>query len=137
MEQIELIHLQALDKTLPPGSIRLDMNPNLQLWVAEMLPRDLAYLNGAGIDARWLVAEADPAFFALTKRLHHALHGMAGDGSPLDAVGRRHYEAVSEANAAKLLAVVGDCAVAGHADLVVLHDPQVLGLARPLRCAHP
>jgi hypothetical protein len=36
---IGMIHLQALDRSLPPGSIRLDMDPNLQLWVAEMLPR--------------------------------------------------------------------------------------------------
>lgn len=35
---IGMVHLQALDRTLPPGSIRLDMDPGLQLWVAEMLP---------------------------------------------------------------------------------------------------
>jgi trehalose synthase len=97
--------------------------------VAEMLPRVLAYLNGAGIDTRWLVAEADPAFFGLTKRLHHALHGMAGDGTPLDAARRQHYDRISQANAAKLLSIV----IPG--DLVVLHDPQVLGLAGPLRAA--
>ena len=33
-----MIHLQALDHALPSGSIRLDMDPGLQLWVAEMLP---------------------------------------------------------------------------------------------------
>src|SRR5205814_4284777 len=66
--------------------------------VAEMLPRVLAYLNGAGIDARWLVSEADAPFFRITKRLRHALHGMRGDGTPLDVGNRRHYRSISEAN---------------------------------------
>ncbi|HSJ97607.1 MAG TPA: glycosyl transferase family 1, partial [Myxococcota bacterium] len=43
--------------------------------VAEMLPPLVGYTRGAGIDARWVVIEGDPAFFRVTKRLHHALHG--------------------------------------------------------------
>src|SRR5947207_14483743 len=74
--------------------------------VAEMLPRVLGYLNGAGVDARWLVTEADGAFFRLTKRLHHALHGMRGDGTPLDPARRGHYQTISTANAAKMLPAV-------------------------------
>ena len=35
---VGMIHLQSLDRSLPAGSIRLDMDPSLQLWVAEMLP---------------------------------------------------------------------------------------------------
>jgi trehalose synthase len=37
--------------------------------VAEMLQTLLAYARGAGIDARWLVIEGDPEFFAITKRI--------------------------------------------------------------------
>src|SRR6478752_3784103 len=47
--------------------------------VAEMLQTLLAYGNGAQIENRWLVIDGDPAFFAITKRLHNRLHGAAGD----------------------------------------------------------
>ena len=48
--------------------------------VAEMLQVLLPFSRGAGVDARWLVVDADPEFFAITKRLHHRLHGRPGDG---------------------------------------------------------
>jgi len=51
--------------------------------VAEMLPALLAYTTGLGIDGRWFVIEGDPEFFAITKRLHHRLHGEPGDFGPL------------------------------------------------------
>ena len=43
--------------------------------VAEMVRSLLAYARGAGVDARWAVFQGPPAFFALTKRLHNAIHG--------------------------------------------------------------
>ena len=43
--------------------------------VAEMLQTLLAYARGAGVEARWLVIEGDPAFFAITKRIHNWLYG--------------------------------------------------------------
>jgi trehalose synthase len=95
--------------------------------VAEMLGPLLAYSRGAGIDARWLVATGDPAFFAVTKRIHHALHGSAGDGSPLGERERRVYEHTLALNAADLEARVRPD------DVVVLHDPQTLGLASVAR----
>ena len=94
--------------------------------VAEMLRSLLAYARGAGIDARWLVIEGNPDFFRLTKRLHHALHGSRGDGSPLGAEARRVYEEVSAANAEEMLTLVRP------GDVVFLHDPQTAGLAAAL-----
>src|ERR671939_378048 len=81
--------------------------------VAEMLQTLLAYARGAGIDARWLVIEGDPEFFAITKRLHNGLYGSPGDGGELGAAERRHYEAVNRRNADELLALVrpGDVVV--------------------------
>jgi trehalose synthase len=90
--------------------------------VAEMLQVMVAYGRGAGVDARWLVLDGDPEFFALTKRLHNFLHGSAGDGGQLDDAARAHYEAVLARNLADLL---------GHVrpgDIVLLHDPQTAGL---------
>ena len=56
--------------------------------VAEMLPPLLGYTRSVGIDSRWLVIRGEPDFFRVTKRLHHALHGSAGDGTPLDDAAR-------------------------------------------------
>jgi trehalose synthase len=94
--------------------------------VAEMLPRLVAYARGAGVDARWMVLEGTPEFFRLTKRIHHALHGSAGDGSPLGPAERAVYDEVLRDNAEELLALVRP------RDIVVLHDPQTAGLAPAL-----
>jgi trehalose synthase len=51
--------------------------------VAEMLRSFLRYARGLDVDVRWLVFEGPPEFFRITKRVHNALHGSAGDGSPL------------------------------------------------------
>lgn len=48
--------------------------------VAEMLQALLAYGRGAGVDTRWLVLDATPDFFRVTKRVHNLLHGSVGDG---------------------------------------------------------
>lgn len=97
--------------------------------VAEMLQTLLAYARGAGVDARWLVIRGDAEFFAITKRIHNGLYGSPGDGGPLGAPERRHYEAVLRRNLEDLRASVR----AG--DVVVLHDPQPAGLAGELRRA--
>ena len=88
-----------------------------------MLQTLLAYGNGAGVENRWLVLRADPEFFAITKRLHNALHGEPGDGGPLGAAEHAHYDAVLRTNLTELLAR------ASARDVVVLHDPQSAGLA--------
>jgi trehalose synthase len=91
--------------------------------VAEMLRSLLPYVRGFGIDARWIVIDGTPKFFRVTKRLHHALHGSEGDGSPLADAERAIYERVCQANADELSAVVRP------RDIVILHDPQTAGLA--------
>ena len=95
--------------------------------VAEMLQTLLAYGKGAGIENRWLVLGGDPPFFAITKRLHNALHGEPGDGKPLGPEEREHYESVLRNNLADLASRVSP------RDIVLLHDPQTAGLADGLR----
>src|SRR5262245_30163850 len=97
--------------------------------VSEMLQTLLAYVRGVGVDARWLVIEGNPEFFAVTKRLHNGLHGSPGDGGELGAAERARYEATLRGNADQLLAVVR------RGDVVILHDPQPAGLAAGLRRA--
>lgn len=94
--------------------------------VAEMLQTLLAYVRGAGIDARWLVIQGDPEFFAITKRIHNGLYGFPGDGGELGEMERSHYEEVLARNAQELLALVNP------GDVVIVHDPQPAGLADTL-----
>lgn len=96
--------------------------------VAEMLRPLLAYVRGAGVDTRWRVIQGDNEFFAFTKRLHNALHGELGDGSPVDDSRRLAYEETLARNAHEL------CAVVQPEDFVVLHDPQTVGLAPHVAC---
>ncbi len=95
--------------------------------VAEMLQALLAYARGAGVDARWLVLDADPAFFAITKRVHNALHGEMDSGSDLGASQHEHYARVLEKNQASLRNLVQP------GDIVLLHDPQTAGLIDGVR----
>ena len=95
--------------------------------VAEMLATLLAYVRGAGVQTRWAVLHADPAFFAITKRLHNAVHGSRGDGGPLGPAERAHYESVLAGNLADLAPHVR------QDDIVLLHDPQTAGLVDGLK----
>ncbi|MGH7692005.1 MAG: glycosyltransferase, partial [Candidatus Dormibacteria bacterium] len=94
--------------------------------VAEMLQSVLCYLVGAGIDTRWLVIDVGPEFFQLTKRMHNLLHGSSGDGGALGDPEMTAYEQALAPNAQWL----EDHLRPG--DMVVLHDPQALGLTPSL-----
>ena len=94
--------------------------------VAEMLQSLLGYTRGLGIDTRWLVVQGNDAFFRVTKRLHHALHGEPGDGSPLGTAERELYEETLRPAALELRAL------ARPGDFLLLHDPQTAGLAPAL-----
>jgi trehalose synthase len=90
--------------------------------VAEMLQTLLAYVRGAGIDARWLVIQGDTQFFEITKRIHNGLYGSPGDGGPLGDAERAHYERVLRRNAVELAELIRP------GDIVLIHDPQPAGL---------
>jgi trehalose synthase len=90
--------------------------------VAELLESLVAYARGAGVDARWMVVEGTPEFFAVTKRIHNRLHGSEGDGGALDGEARRVYEDVLSRN------VEGFAGRIREGDVVILHDPQPAGL---------
>ena len=95
--------------------------------VAEMLRSILGYVLDSGIRTRWLVLAGDPPFFALTKRLHNAIHGAGDISTPGDS-DRAHYQDVLfQRNLPALLELVGP------RDVVILHDPQAAGLVVPLQ----
>ena len=90
--------------------------------VAEMLRSFLRYTRGLDIDVRWLVFEGPPAFFRITKRVHNALHGSPGDGSPLGPEQAAVYQCTTSENAVAMDALVRP------GDVVICHDPQTAGL---------
>jgi trehalose synthase len=90
--------------------------------VAEMLQSSLRYTRGLDIAARWFVLEGPPEFFRLTKRVHNALHGSLGDGSPLGHEQHALFERVSRDNSVTLDALIRPD------DIVICHDPQTAGL---------
>ena len=97
--------------------------------VAEMLHPLLAYGRGAGVDVRWMVMAGDPAFFEITKRLHHNVHGEEGSAGDLGEAERAHAQEVCRANFEELRALVRDD------DIVICHDPQTTWLV-PAFAAH-
>jgi trehalose synthase len=92
--------------------------------VAEMLRSLIGYARGAGVDARWVVIEGNPEFFAITKRLHNRLHGV--QDAPLGEREREVYEQCCAANAEALAERLRP------EDVVLLHDPQTAGMIPPL-----
>jgi trehalose synthase len=89
--------------------------------VAELLASSLGYLVDDGIAARWLVLEGDAEFFRITKRIHNRLHGVLGDGGALGPAEQAHYQEVIRGN-------VDGTTIIASGDVVVVHDPQPLGL---------
>ena len=97
--------------------------------VAEMLRALLPWARGADINTRWLVVSGSPDFFAVTKRVHNHIYGFRGDGGPLGPSERAVYERTLAENAHEIRALIRP------GDVVILHDPQTVGLAQAMRTA--
>lgn len=95
--------------------------------VVELLRPILGYARGVGVDARWAVIGGSPAFYEVTKRIHNRLHAFDNDGGLLDEQARRIYEQTLAMNARAFVQLVRP------RDVVILHDPQTVGLAAALR----
>lgn len=94
--------------------------------VAEMLHVLLPLILGVGLKTRWFVVEGDPEFFALTKRLHHRLHGNKGDDGHLGEAERAIKQRIADKNIETLLDAISP------GDVVILHDPQPAAMAAML-----
>ncbi len=87
--------------------------------VAEMLYSSIPMLNALGIEAEWKVIQGDEEYFECTKSLHNLLQGKEGDFS------LRCKRAYTD-NIAKCC---GTNIIDYQPDVVLVHDPQPLGLA--------
>lgn len=90
--------------------------------VAEMLYSSVPFLNSLGIEAEWKVIKGNPEFFESTKSIHNLLQGMEGTFTPEMEL--------------SYWSTLDDCAksnIIDHPDVVVINDPQPLGLAYHLR----
>jgi trehalose synthase len=90
--------------------------------VAEMLHSSVPFLNALGIEAEWKVICGNKEYFEITKRLHNLLQGMKGPFTP--EMEQIYFHTLEESNKASL--------VDNNPDVVVVHDPQPLGLRRYL-----
>jgi len=91
--------------------------------VAEMLYSSVPFLNNLGVETEWKVIKGNDEFFECTKGLHNLLQGMRGTFS--QEMERAYY------------CTIADCArsdiVDGYYDIIMVNDPQPLGLARHLK----
>jgi trehalose synthase len=124
-EQVAAVHAAAaqVKARLGDGAIWNVNSTAVGGGVAEMLQPLIGYGRGVGLDVRWVVIGGEREFFHITKRLHHHLHGSAGDGGPLGDDERPVYEEVLRESTAVLAGRIR----AG--DVVILHDPQTAGMA--------
>lgn len=97
--------------------------------VAEMLHVLVGYIQDTGINISWLVMAGDAEFFTITKRIHNRLHGVAGDSGNLGSDEIDHFQRITESNVASLANRIRE------GDVVLLHDPQTVGMAGHLVAA--
>lgn len=84
--------------------------------VAEILSRMIPLLRDLGVDASWDVIKGNERFFAITKNIHNALHGLSVH-IPQDDLD--YFLEVNRQNCESL-------DLSG--DIVFVHDPQPIGL---------
>ncbi|WP_331233719.1 glycosyltransferase [Natronorarus salvus] len=93
--------------------------------VAELLRSLVPLFEDVGVETDWAVMEADEPFFDVTKRIHN---GLQGEEEGLTPEMHETYRETTERNAR---------AFSGEYDVVVLHDPQPLGMIGLLRERFP
>jgi trehalose synthase len=91
--------------------------------VAEMLYSSIPFMNALGIEAEWKIIRGNKDYFECTKSLHNQLQGMKGSFTA-------EMEHVYYSN---LEQCVGANLIDNSPDVVIVHDPQPLGLIRYLK----
>lgn len=90
--------------------------------VAEMLYRSIPFLDALGIETEWKIIHGKKEYFECTKKLHNLLQGMPG--SFTEEMKQIYYSQLEE--------VAGTNPIDYAPDVIIVHDPQPLGLTRYL-----
>lgn len=116
--QAEVDALRFLAREVQGKTIKMVNSTAVGGGVAEMLNRLVPLLSELGVPTTWDVISGGKDFFEITKAFHNALHGADYD---LTKAAQDTFLKYNEQNREHLH--FGD-------DLVVIHDPQPLGLIR-------
>lgn len=96
--------------------------------VAEMMPRKISLLRQLGVAIEWGVISPDQKdFFQLTKKIHNMMHGEGNE--EFNQEEQILYESINRQSAQELLPYLSE------GDIVVIHDPQPLGMVKYLKQA--
>ena len=87
--------------------------------VAEMLYSSVPFLNSLRIEDEWKVISGDAEYFECTKSLHNLLQGMGGSFTP--EMERIYFRTLEGSGNSSI--------IDGNPGVVLIHDPQPLGLA--------
>jgi trehalose synthase len=91
--------------------------------IAEMLYSSVPFLSNLGIDSEWKVIRGSDQYFECTKSLHNLLQGEQGSFTP----------DMEETYFCTLEQCVRDGLIDYNPDVVIVHDPQPLGLTRYIK----
>ena len=120
-EKIE--RLQRIAQRLK-GLKLLELNATAQGGgVAEMLYSSVPFLNALGIDAEWKVIRGSKEYFECTKSLHNLLQGKRGSFTA--EMQQTYFSTLEEC--------ASDHLIDYNPDVVLVHDPQPLGLIHYLK----
>ncbi len=86
--------------------------------VAEILHQLIPLLRELNVNAHWDVIKGGEEFFAITKKIHNALHGANVEITPEEL---DHFLKVNETNANEMNL---------YGDIIYIHDPQPIALIR-------
>src|SRR3990172_740621 len=89
--------------------------------VAEILTRMVPLLRQLGVNARWDIIKGNEKFFAITKKIHNALHGVNEDISSEDL---EYFLEVNRENIEE---------ISSFEDILFIHDPQPIALVEKKR----
>ena len=88
--------------------------------MAEMLYSSTPFMDSLGIDVEWVLVHGTEEFYGVTKSLHNLFQGQEGPFTPeMEDI---YFRTIERCAAEHLSAL--------NADVVWIHDPQPLGLAR-------
>ncbi len=94
--------------------------------VAEMLYSQVPFLNELGVEDEWKIMHGTESFYHVTKTIHNLLQGKRGTLTP--EMVKTYYHTLEEN-----VDIYAADYESYKPDIVIVHDPQPLGLARYLK----